>query len=127
MKTATLALLACSTISRVSALKYDFEDNGKNWEKDDPDFKACENGNNQSPIDLKSDMTAKEEESHFKHYENVDYYSALSEVKKAHYGQQYFKNGEAFYTTLSPYFKKYEPKYPTSPEWFSNPNYFVSS
>lgn len=76
---------------------------------------------------MKSDKSAKEEDSHFKHYENVDYHSALTNVKGAHYGQQYFKNGEAFYTTLSPYFGKYEPEFPTSPSWFSNPNYFVSS
>ena len=79
MKTATLALLACSTISRVAA-QYNFQDNGKNWEKDGDDFKACKYGKNQSPIDLKSDMTAKEEDSHFKHYENINYHTALSDV-----------------------------------------------
>ena len=28
---------------------------------------------------------------------------------------------------MSTYFGAYEPEFPTSPYWFSNPNYFVSS
>ena len=124
MKTATLALLASALSSAQAA--YNYQDNGANWATDSN--KACKYGTRQSPIDLKSDMSAKEEEHLFKHYENLDYGSALPEVQAKHYGQQNFKKGEALYTTLDPYSLS-EPtaKFPKSPLWWSNPNYFVSS
>ena len=135
MKSLIISLLLSSQ-SVKAALPYNYEDNGKNWEALADSPNACKTGKNQSPINLKTDLTAKETGSFFKHYENVDTACANEEVQKAGYGSTTFKaekGAQAFYLTLDVNGLAKDGAdtglptiNPASPTWFATPNYFVS-
>lgn len=103
----------------------DYSDNGKSWETNT--YITCRDGKEQSPIDLTTkNLKAIEEESFFKHYENVEPVPWGGD-----YGKVYFSSkSSAVYLTLDKDTKLDSVPTPLpeeSTKWFATPNYFKST
>ena len=98
MKSLCFALFLAAQYNFAQGVGYTYTDNGVDWETDDN--KACKNGKRQSPIDLSTELDGVTEEKNFKHYENVDFASAIQADKDTNYGKTIFKDAKSLYLNL---------------------------